>query len=86
MKEGYYEKIVTDSIAKALENEKDKITLLESFSKNDGFSASLGNNWKHYNGERLNERFIYCNGYFGPSSGCNCVVFMELVIKIHSVK
>jgi superfamily II DNA or RNA helicase/HKD family nuclease len=36
MKEGFYEKIVSDYIAKALENEKDKITLLESFSKNDG--------------------------------------------------
>ena len=36
MKEGFYEKIVSESIAKALDNENDKITLLESFSKNDG--------------------------------------------------
>jgi superfamily II DNA or RNA helicase len=36
MKEGFYEKIVNESIAKVLDNESDKIILLESFSKNDG--------------------------------------------------
>jgi superfamily II DNA or RNA helicase len=36
MKEGFYEKIVSESIAKALENENDKMILLESFAKNDG--------------------------------------------------
>ena len=36
MKEGFYEKIVTESIAKAIDNENDKIVFLESFSKAEG--------------------------------------------------
>ena len=36
MKEGFYEKIVTESIAKTLDYENDKITLIDSFTKNDG--------------------------------------------------
>jgi superfamily II DNA or RNA helicase/HKD family nuclease len=36
MKEGFYEKIVTETITKALNSEPDKVLHLESFSKNDG--------------------------------------------------
>lgn len=36
MKEGFYEKIITESIAQALIKESDKTVLLESFSKSDG--------------------------------------------------
>ncbi|MFM8347292.1 MAG: hypothetical protein ACKOAR_04530, partial [Bacteroidota bacterium] len=36
MKEGFYEKIVTEALAKALSEEPDNIHLLEAFSKNDG--------------------------------------------------
>jgi superfamily II DNA or RNA helicase len=36
MKEGFYEKILTEALAKALEEESDKTILLESFNKTDG--------------------------------------------------
>jgi len=36
MKEGFYEKIITEALAKALEEESDKTMLVESFNKLDG--------------------------------------------------
>lgn len=36
MKEGFYEKILTEALARALEEESDKTILLESFNKTDG--------------------------------------------------
>ena len=36
MKEGFYEKIITEAVATALENEADKTFLIESFNKTDG--------------------------------------------------
>jgi hypothetical protein len=36
MKEGFYEKIMTEAIAASLENETDKTFLIESFNKADG--------------------------------------------------
>ena len=36
MKEGFYEKIITEAVATAIENEADKTFLIESFNKTDG--------------------------------------------------
>lgn len=36
MKEGFYEKIITEALAKALEQETDKTFLVESFTKSNG--------------------------------------------------
>jgi len=36
IKEGFYEQIITESILRDLENESDKVVLLESFTKTDG--------------------------------------------------
>jgi hypothetical protein len=36
MKDGFYEKIITEALAKVLEDESDKTMLVESFNKSDG--------------------------------------------------
>lgn len=43
-----------------------------------GRTARLGSSSKYYCGGSLNQRCVCCNGYCGPTNGCNCVDCMKL--------
>lgn len=49
--------------------------------KNDkGREAKLGENGKYFCGGILGTNCMCCNGYCGPSNGCNCSSCMKLDI------
>jgi hypothetical protein len=50
-----------------------------------GREARIGESGKHYCGGNLNIDCSCCNGYCGPTNGCNCVWCMKLDIKSRSL-
>jgi hypothetical protein len=48
-------------------------------------NARLGSNGKYYCGQRLNGSCTCCNGFCGPTNGCNCEACMRLDIEARAL-